>query len=198
MSVRSFFNEALIRSISVDDTPQVFKLKQTRNIRLRSNVQKYLDDNHASGPDWSLENIDAAITPVQLLHTSCFDLTLRSECDDTPEIGISARKGRVDKRFWGWGDLSPVARELKEQVDKDPNLWILYFLGKPERHRDFAGFRKELREKLLDEKLRSLLLRKCQKSLFSVLNDSVSITLRLYGKMLTTQMVDLGTKYRVL
>jgi hypothetical protein len=158
----------------VDDTPHVFALKQTRNIRLRSNVRKYLDDNHARYPDWSLENIETAITSVQLLHTSCFDLALKSECDDTPEIGISAQRGRVDKNFWEAGAQSPVAKEMKQEIDEDPNLWILYFLGKPERHRNFAGFTKNLRNQLQDEDFRRALLKKYQSSLFSVLNDSVS------------------------
>jgi hypothetical protein len=158
----------------VEDTPQVFKLKQTRNVHIRPNVQKHLEDNKVSHPDWSLETISAAISPIKLLHTSCFDLALQADGYETPEIGISAQKGRVDKKFWETDAVSPVEKEMKQEIDKDPNLWILYFLGKPERHRNFAGFTKDLRSQLQDEDFRRVLLKKYQASLFSVLNDSVS------------------------
>jgi hypothetical protein len=63
---------------------------------------------------------------------------------------------------------------MKQEIGKDPNLWILYFLGKPERHRNFAGFTKNLRNQLQDEDFRRALLKKYQALLFSVLNDSVN------------------------
>jgi hypothetical protein len=158
----------------VEDTPHVFKLKQTRNVHIRPNLQKYLDEHKLSCPDWSLENIYDKISPMKLLHTSCFDLALQAGGYETPVIGISAQKGRVDKNFWETYAQSPAEKDMKQEIDKDPNLWILYFLGKPERHRNFAGLTKDLRNQLQNVDFRRFLLSKYQDSLFSVLNDSVS------------------------
>ena len=85
---------------SLEDGPQVYELKQTRNVMIRPNVQKYFEEHGISSPDWALKNITDEITPLKLLHISCIDFTLKADDNDTPEIGISSTKGRIDKNFW--------------------------------------------------------------------------------------------------
>ena len=159
---------------SLEDTPQLFKLKQTRNVSIRPNVQKYLNDNDIwSSPDWSLENIRTSIPPVKLLHISCFDLALKADGDKPPEIGVSAKKGRSDGDYWQTiGDAYPLIKRLEEEDDR--SLWLLYFIGKPDQYPGYESFPDTFKSQLRNPELRERLLSKYQASFFSVLNDSVS------------------------
>jgi len=163
---------------SLEDTPQVYNLKQTKDVKIRSNLEKYFEENGiASSPDWSLGNISTAIPPQELLHMSCFDLALKVDGNETPEIGILSGKGRIEKNFWQiTTNTQPEIMDLIEG-QKDSSLWLLYFLGKPERHPKFPKFTKRFKDLLGDNALRKLLIDIYQESLFSVLNDSVSVIL---------------------
>jgi hypothetical protein len=160
---------------SLEDTPQVFKLKQTRNINIRPNVKKYLNDNAMPYPDWSLESIETSIPSAKLRHVSCLDLALKADGSDANEIGISSRKGRIDKGFWkaSFNSLCEEFINLME-TEGDSSLWDLYFIGKHERHPGFASFTETFQGLLQNVQIRTQLLRDYQASLFSVLNDSVS------------------------
>jgi hypothetical protein len=159
---------------SLEDTPQVYELKQTKNVMIRPNVKKYFEEHGITSPDWDLESITRDIPPLKLLHISCFDFTLKADDNDTPEIGISCTKGRIDKGFWRISmENQPEVMGLIEQ-QKEPSLWLLYFMGKADRHPKWPTLSIHFRQLLQEEKCRSSLLKAYQTSLFSVLNDSVS------------------------
>ena len=133
-------------------------------------------------PDWSLDNIRSSIPPENLRHISCFDLSLKADGSEAPEIGVSSKRGRIYKDFWKEinSDLLP---ELRNQIETfidlmedqgDACLWDLYFLGKHERHPEFADFSNKFKRLLRHVDMRTELLQVYQGSLFSVLNDSVS------------------------
>lgn len=87
---------------SLEDTPLIFELKQARDVFIRSNISQYLEMNGVYGPpDWTLQNIKEKILAHTLLYMSYFDLALRTNDDDGPEIGIaSSIQGYGDKAFW--------------------------------------------------------------------------------------------------
>jgi hypothetical protein len=166
---------------SLEDTPQVFKLKQTRNVSIRPNVKKYLKDHAMSSPDWSLESIETSIPSAKLRHISCLDLALKADGSDTVEIGVSSRKGRADNSFWEARGSSPREQLISlMKTEGDPGLLDLYFLGKHDQHPRFASFTETFKNLLQNIEIRTQLLDEYQASLFSVLNDSVSKTNIMY------------------
>jgi len=178
---------------SLEDTPQVFQIKQTRNVEIRANFQKYLDSNNVSipVPDWSLANIEKDLPAEKLLHVSCFDLALQADGTEYPEIGILATRGRADFQAMKLDyeeNGHPISQQLtikKNHSDlEDTSLWLLYFLGKPEKHPSFPSFPQAWRKRLQDKDQRERDLKSYQRSLFAVLNDSVSppiVLIRIQG-----------------
>jgi hypothetical protein len=166
---------------SLEDTPQVFKLKQTRNVNIRPNVKKYLKDHAMPSPDWSLESIESSIPSAKLRHVSCLDLALKADGSNAIEIGVSSRKGRVDKSFWEAKGTSPREQLISlMETEGDSGLLDLYFLGKHKQHPKFTNFTETFKSLLQNNQIRTQLLNDYQASLFSVLNDSVSKTNSTY------------------
>ena len=158
---------------SLEDTPRVFELKQTRKVQIRPNIQAYLNDKDGRKlPNWTLKSITQELPGTKLLHISCFDLSLIAEGNNTPEIGIAAQKGRADREF----PQIPIPKigGRPEETKKDSSLALLYLLGKVNHHPRFTTLTRGLREELEDEPARKHALAKYQNSLFSILNDSVS------------------------
>ena len=161
----------------------MFELKQTRNVKIRTNFQKYLQKNNMSiqAPNWSLATIEDDIPAEKLLHVSCFDLALQADGTEYPEIGILATRGRADFHDMklGYKENNDCRSESlvirKDGTDtEDTSLWLLYFLGKAHKHSDFLKFPLAWRQRLQDDRLRREDLKIYQRSLLMVLNDSVS------------------------
>ena len=133
-------------------------------------------------PDWSLANIEKDLPGEKLLHVSCFDLALQADGTEYPEIGILAIRGRADFQAMKLGyeenghsiSQQLTIRKKNSDID-DTSLWLLYFLGKPEKHPNFASFSPEWKKRLQDEDQRKRDLMSYQRSLLQVLNDSVSL-----------------------
>ncbi|TAQ88865.1 hypothetical protein B7494_g2796 [Chlorociboria aeruginascens] len=182
---------------SLQDTPELFRSKQLKNVRLRSNIQSYLIEK-GSGPqiqppDWSLNTVSKDIRVDNLLYLSCFDLSLSEE---TGRIPITAVKGRaapikihylennVKKSY----DLNPeFDRKSTDSTDSMENIGkscitSLYLKGCPQEYVNFYSLPEPLKKELLDSKTRSDTLSRYQSDLFSILNDS---------------FVDLGTRFRI-
>jgi len=216
-----FHPDAVVQSL--EDTPKVFKIKQLRNTRIRNNVQRYLSREKMPEMDWSIENVSGRIPPAQLRHISCFDFALVSDGTKRPEIRISSACGGVPHQH-GATDKPGIVAKLGNLIadmseddqlqlqnmfkginERDQGMWDLFYLGIADEYPRFQYYPKSLRDRLCGEGgLRHRLLNQYQKSLFSVLNDSVSnrtscryIRIQCTNIFLT-QFVDLGTKYRVL
>ena len=174
---------------SLEDTPELFQSKQLKNVSIRSNVKKYLENKGMTmpDPDWSLDTAEEKIKAEELLYLSCWDLS-RSSSSGTG-IYIRSSKGRVDEDFqkipisysddgnilsYSLENESP-SEEIVEgsKTRTPPPLWSFYLNGFADQHKKFAGLSKSLREKLTDPGTRKEVLSRYQKSLFSILNDSV-------------------------
>ena len=66
---------------SLDDTPEMYKSKQTRQIRLRNGILNYLEEKKESStaPDWTLHNIEQQISPEDVEFLSAFDFFQNSD-----------------------------------------------------------------------------------------------------------------------
>jgi hypothetical protein len=86
---------------SLEDTPELFRSKQLKNVSIRSNVKKYLEkrnnDMTMPDPDWSLDTAEEKIRAEELLYLSCWDLSKSS--GNGTEIYIRSSKGRVDQDY---------------------------------------------------------------------------------------------------
>ena len=94
---------------------------------------------------------------------------------EAAEIGVSWSRGRADKGFLKISTDSNKA--FLKDMQADSGLWDLYFIGKQREHPKFEKFTGPFQEKLLDDEFRARFLHDYQLSLFSVRNDSVSVTL---------------------
>jgi len=138
-------------------------------------------------PDYSLGTIADRVGPSKLHHLSCFDLVMKADRTDLPEISEPIARGRADKLFWeGWAKdgadeiEKQQRRDLLELFDtKNPSrssLMDLYLIGRPDQH---PAYKKEIGKYplLKNDIARTDLLSQYQESLFAVLNDSVSSSL---------------------
>ena len=171
---------------SLEDTPSVFRLKQTKNVRVRRNIQKHFEQYRVGDPDWSLKTVRKAFTAPALRQISCIDFALSADASDAPEIGRSINGGRValrDRNFWRsvCGDRErgdergDLFYQLLQEHGNDTGLLDLYFLGKPKKHPDFSRFPKEFCDMLTDEDVMASFRDRYQDSLLRVLNDSVCV-----------------------
>jgi len=160
---------------SLEDSPNVYKLKQTGSVKVRPNIKRFQQDNALAMPDWTLKTIDEALPAVKLRHVSCFDFALKSTDPNTPAIGISSISGRADR---SWRRVAASECRRLAQLLERGNLWELYFLNAHHLHRDFPKLKKEDQLLLRDEDLRSRLFDAYRRPLLRVLNDSVSPTSR--------------------
>lgn len=163
---------------SLEDTPDYYHLKQTQNIRLQTNISKYLCDNFMPPNEWSLETIKDAIHASKLHHLSCFDLALMVGHNDLPEISKPFVRGRANTLFWqvgGWSSRRHPAKsaQLLARLRKDSALMDMYLIGKAVEYPCFQSWKEEDQNLLLDPDLKNELLDAYQDSLFMVLNDSV-------------------------
>jgi hypothetical protein len=184
-----FFPDTFTQSL--EDTPELFQSKQLKNVSIRSNVKKYLEkrnnDMTMADPDWSLDTAEEKIKAEELLYLSCWDLS-RSGGFGTG-IYIRSSKGRVDEDYQKIpisysDDGNTLSYSLENESPSDeiaegsktrtpPPLWSFYLNGCADQHKKFAGLSKSLGEKLTDSGTRKEVLSRYQKSLFSILNDSV-------------------------
>lgn len=198
---------------SLEDTPHVYRLKQTHNVRLRPNIRQVINNNFLPEPDWSLRNIKECLRAEKLRHISCFDYALCGS-PEIPEVALSSVRGRALCR---WDNSSVVSKKVARVLKRRQELWDLYFLGEGDL-RKFAGLKEvtEDQSNLLDvrdqnsgaARERLEFLEAYGNSLFRVLNDSVSAgpifstamagQNRVLIKTMTYQLVDLGTKYRIM
>jgi len=202
---------------SLDDTPDIFKLKHTLNIPLRSNIVKYREHNAVHDEDWSLDNIKQSVGPSKLHHISCFDFALMVDANNLPEISKPILHGRADEDFWkNWKSTDLMGSEQLMRLlqwepspGKTSSIMDLYLLGKLADHPEFSqNFDQQEKYILNDPVLRGRLLQDYQESLSTVLNDSVSTPSRPMLIYIATrdtrliklelQLVDIGTKYRIL
>jgi len=138
-------------------------------------------------PDWSLDTAAQKIKAEELLYLSCWDLS-RFGGEGT-EINIRWSKGRVDPDYqtipMSYSDHGnevsyPLSKEGPSDVVVEgsrtrttPTLWSFYLNGCADQHPTFDALPKSLKEKLKDPAMREDVLSGFQKSLFSILNDSV-------------------------
>ena len=163
---------------SLEDTPNVFKLKQTSSVSVRPNIRRYFTEYALSPPDWSLETIQEIIPPADLRSVSCVDFYLKLNSYDTPELGINI-KGRVDPTYW-YPKKGNEDKEFLDFLNSNPGLWDFYFLGRHERHPSHTTAPKSV--KMLFQNGNGIdFLDRYSTSLFNILNDSVGeITFVLY------------------
>lgn len=174
---------------SLEDTPGIYRIQQTSNVRLRPNIARYMESNIMPEPDYSLDTIKERVGASKLHHLSCFDLVMKADRSDLPEISEPIARGRADKTFWGdWAKSGATERERQQREDllalfdtKNPNgssLMDLYLIGKPDQH---PAYKKEIRSHPLlgDVNAATDLLSQYQESLFTVLNDSVRSSLSI-------------------
>ncbi|KAH8648734.1 hypothetical protein BGZ60DRAFT_219937 [Tricladium varicosporioides] len=160
---------------SLEDTPKVFELKQTRKVDIRPNIQKYMEKYKYSNQsddakqNWSLDNIEKMVPPTTLLHLSCFDLALLAEGNNAPEICIATRAGRAAQIF----PRFPLPRQGTDEIEEDRTLTLLYVLGKANRHPRLKELTAPYQEIIKNDTARQAALKRHQESLFSILNDSV-------------------------
>jgi hypothetical protein len=155
---------------SLQDTPQVFGLKQARNIQIRSNIKAFLRKNYlARLTDYSLGNIRSLIPARKLFHISCVDFSLAVTDSDMPEVGISLIRGRMDQ---GWLKHCLHGPRVLKLLGQKHELWDFYFLDPKIEHRCFAKFKDP--DKQFLKEARSEVLRAYGDSLLNVFNDSVS------------------------
>jgi hypothetical protein len=138
-------------------------------------------------PDWSLDTAEEKIKAEELLYLSCWDLSRSNE--NEMEIYIRSSKGRVDQDYQiipisYSDDGNTVSYPLLKEGPSDgivegsktrapPTLWSFYLNGCADQHPTFDSLPKSLREKLKDSTMRKDVLSRYQKSLLSILNDSV-------------------------
>lgn len=163
---------------SLEDTPDYYHLKQTQNIKLQTNISKYLCDNVMPPNEWSLETIKEAIHASKLHHLSCFDLALMVDRNDLPEISKPLVRGRANTLFWqvgGWSSQRHPAEsaQLLALLCKNSTLMDMYLIGKAVEYPGFQSWKEEDKNLLLNQDLKNELLDAYQDSLFMVLNDSV-------------------------
>ena len=153
---------------SLEDTPNVFGVKQTQSIRVRANIQRTFDNNYMKTPDWKLSTIEKSVPASDLWNVTCVDYFLKPNSFDMPEIGISVA-GRLETFKSGGKDTS-VHGELIRHFNKFPHAWDLYFLN---QHKNNVKLPKNKPQFTSDE-VRNSILKNYSDSLFDVLNDSVS------------------------
>ena len=155
---------------SLEDTPNVFKLKQTSSVNVRPNIRRYFKEYALSPPDWSLETIQKIILPADLRSVSCVDFYLKVNSYDTPELGINI-KGRVDPTYWD-PKKGSEDKEFVDFLNSTPGLWDFYFLGRHERHPSHTTAPKSVKMWFQNGNGTDFLDR-YSTSLFNILNDSV-------------------------
>jgi hypothetical protein len=185
---RIYYPDAFTQSL--EDTPELFRSKQLKNVSIRSNIKKYLEKKNngeiVAAPDWSLDTAAQNIKAEELLYLSCWDLS--RDGDGGTSIYISSSKGRVDDECQtipiSYSDHDgvvtyPLTNGPSDGIIEGSNtgtsstLWSFYLNGCPEQHCSFSGLPKPLKDKLRDPTTRNDVLSQYQKSLFSRLNDSV-------------------------
>jgi hypothetical protein len=164
---------------SLEDTPGVYKVKQTSNVMLRSNIKKYTEANILPEKSWSLATVSKRIGASKLHHLSCFDFGLTADMNDTPEISKPLVHGRAHVDFWErWKRENEKENgELLEKFKKDPGLMDLYFVGEHKSYPDFDKCSEQVRNLLGNDEKRDAVLESYQQDLFSVLNDSVGLVM---------------------
>ncbi|KAM7194686.1 hypothetical protein V8F20_007878 [Naviculisporaceae sp. PSN 640] len=175
------------------NTPGLFGINQTRDVFLCPQIQKNFEEKWKAQPAWTLDNIMTILTPQLLRHISCVDFSLSVDTNARPELVISHKVGRiqcVQRDLWtGIMNFVPephrqkMAELLVHEIRHSPGLLDLYFEGKQREHPSFKDFPNEVKDALKSVRVRQQFLPRYQSSLLRVLNDN---------------MVDLGTRYRLL
>ena len=170
---------------SLEDTPELYRRKQTDKVELQTNIKKFMAINEMPVSEWSLDTIKTSIGASKLHHLSCFDLAITVDCNDLPEISKPIAHGRANTSFWdNWTGTDSRSKALVNMLTADKEgLMDLYLIGKPKEHVRFKTWQKEVQSMLTDDRLRRELQDAYQEALFMVLNDS---------------LVDQSTKYRIL
>jgi len=87
---RIYHAESVVQSL--EDTPHPSKLVRQKNPGVRQNIKKQLGTKEL---DWSVVSIRDKIQPTELLHVSAFDLALKTDSMDLPEISAPIPRGRA-------------------------------------------------------------------------------------------------------
>ncbi|KAK0711804.1 hypothetical protein B0H67DRAFT_301164 [Lasiosphaeris hirsuta] len=171
---------------SLEDTPQVYQLKQTKDIKLRPHLNRLIRNCYLPEPDWTLDTIGNRLVAGKLRWVSCIDYVLGGT-PEIPEVVISSARGRAFCR-WNVCDGmmdTPTEPNPAKVLNRRQELWDLFFLGTKDID-GLPGLRPTPDQKRFlggSELLREDFLNRYRKSLFRVLHDSI---------------VDLGTKYRII
>jgi len=179
---------------SLEDTPQVYKLKQTHDVRVRPNIRKLMMENKLTPPNWTLTNIPTTLPAKKLRHISVFDFNLGGTTNDS-EILISTVNGEAARAAiiseTGSAKTRSDIVSLAKLIKLKPKLWEVYCLGissdccaglqgrekqlVEDACRRYVGKLEDAQRLLVEDKqLRKTFLDLYQNSLFRVLNDSVS------------------------
>jgi hypothetical protein len=185
---RLTFSDIFVQSL--EDSPDLFRSKQLKNVKIRSNIEKYLkkrnNDFPMPEPDWSLDTAAGKIKAEELVYLSCYDISCDKDPASEPQISIRSREGGwyphygqelYNLLFDEVGRVSDHKRSIKSAEQEMPPdvrmLWFLFLNGGADRYTKFGKLSATLQKKLQDTALRKEVLSKYQASLFSLLNDSV-------------------------
>jgi len=91
-----YHSDAAARSLK--DTPDVDKVKQQADAKLRKNIWQFLWCNCMPNAAETLRVIERKTGPSKL-HISCFDFFLMAASNDLPEISEPVPSGRADEKF---------------------------------------------------------------------------------------------------
>ncbi|KAH7327720.1 hypothetical protein B0I35DRAFT_415566, partial [Stachybotrys elegans] len=171
---------------SLEDTPDIYQLKHTKEIKLRPHLKKLISGNYLQEPHWTLEEIRSRLPAENLRWVSCIDYAL-SGTPEIPEVVISSARGRAFCRWNVCDGIKNTATEsnLDSVLNHRQELWDLFFLGIKDMNK-FPGLNLTADQKRFlgaSEPSRKDFLERYRTSLFRVLHDS---------------FVDLGTKYRII
>lgn len=187
--IQLYHLKAWVRSL--DDTPEVFKSKQTKSVVLRREIIRYLTNLHGqssnSPPEWTLKTIFEDIPPEDLQFLSVFDLSLEKDFTFTSERMSYEEPRTLEFRSTGLSD------QPRFNSPQDIPSNIAGFQGSsPSSPLAFQGS-----SPLAFQGQSSL--KSYQKTLLATLSDSVifynSSPIDIAN---VEKLVDLGIKYRIL
>jgi len=193
---RVTFTDTFVQSL--EDTPDLFRSKQLKNVKIRSNIEKYMarKNNNLSlpEPDWTLDTAAQKIKAEELIYVGCYEIWKPSYINGPGRNGFlrTIHWHRYPHRFGPElssllsNELDHLPNEVRpnRDVEQDKHrdfrkLWFFFlnggFLnGVADRHPKFSKLSQASRRKLQDTNSRKEALSWHQSSLFSRLNDSVS------------------------
>jgi hypothetical protein len=164
---------------SLEDTPEVYQVKQTKDVPLRKDIRRYLSSRERrdiiEDPDYTLANINEKIAAGDLQFLGIFELYLNTRFTfESEELSINTF---TSEKRPGSTPANRVSNNRKSQRSPSANV-----------------------PKLASASCNSSVLDLYRQAILSKLNDSVIIPSKPLPGSCTdfSQLVDIGAKYRIL